>query len=86
MENLQSLMVESLQLLFIGMGSVFTILTMLIFLITIISKLLPEETVVAHKPATRPTNNNVQQTSNNGEIVAAISVAVNSFRNKNSSK
>ena len=41
--NLDQLMIQSLQLLGLGMGAVFIILTLLVGIIWIVSKLVPEE-------------------------------------------
>lgn len=84
MDNLQSLLLESVQLLLIGMGTVFVILIMLIFLITFVSRLLPEETIdEPHFASSANTSPNNQ--SNNQELIAVISTAVNAFRKRNSS-
>lgn len=44
--HLQELMLQSLQLLGLGMGAVFIILGLLIALITIVSRLVPKESPV----------------------------------------
>jgi sodium pump decarboxylase gamma subunit len=84
MDNIQTLMIESLQLLFIGMGSVFIILGILIFLISTVSKLLPEEVVDQNfgRPNTGGTTNN--QTDYK-ELIAVISTAINAFKKRNPS-
>ena len=73
--ELEALLVQSLQLLGLGMGAVFTILVMLIFLISIISKLLPEETVTVPVPAPPPAPTGIDPAH-----VAAISAAVQQHR------
>ena len=79
MENLTPLINESIELLFIGMGSVFTILTLLIFLITFASKLLsgfadPEP--VSRRPAAAKSPGDDQ------ELIAVISAAINSYKKR----
>ena len=41
--NINQLLIESLQLLGLGMGAVFIILVMLIILISLVAKIVPEE-------------------------------------------
>ena len=74
--DINQLMIESLQLLALGMGAVFIILVSLIVLITLVSRILPEETpapATAVKPVTATTNN---------DHVAAIAAAVQQYRKK----
>ncbi len=85
MEQLQPLIAESVQLLLIGMGTVFVILVMMIFLINLMSKWLPDEVAEAHHhgqptaaPATTPA-------TNRNELIAAISVAIKAYRSKHKS-
>ena len=51
--DIETLLIESLQLLGLGMGAVFVILILLIALISLVSRLVPEETpaTVSHSPA-----------------------------------
>ncbi len=80
MENLTPLIIESIELLLIGMGSVFTILTLLIFLITMSSKLLAgfED---APAPASRRSSA-AKSPGDDQELIAVISAAINSFKNR----
>lgn len=76
--NIDQLFAQSLQLLGLGMGSVFVILVLLIGIISTISKLVPEETFVdptakARKPATPVVNT---------QHIAAIQAAIHKFRSK----
>jgi oxaloacetate decarboxylase (Na+ extruding) subunit gamma len=84
MDNIQTLMIESIQLLLIGMGSVFIILGILIFLISTVSKLLPEEMVEQHftKPAAASNSHNP---TDNNELIAVISTAIKAFKKRNPS-
>lgn len=49
--DIEALLMQSLQLLGLGMGAVFIILMLLIVVISIVSKLVPEEVTAA--PATK---------------------------------
>jgi sodium pump decarboxylase gamma subunit len=84
MDNVQALMLESVQLLFIGMGSVFIILGILIFLISTVSKLLPEEVIEQNFGRPNPAANTNNQTDNK-ELIAVIGTAINAFKKRNSS-
>ena len=72
--DIEALLVQSLQLLGLGMGAVFTILLMLIVIITIVSRIVPEE---VHTPAA------VKVPGVDPAHVAAISAAIHLHRNKN---
>lgn len=85
MANLQSLLAESLQLMLIGMSSVFIILSLLIVLITLISRVLPEEDLSDAMPTMRKRNIGAVPKTNNDEVIAAITVAVNTFKKNNTS-
>ena len=73
MIDIEQLLVQSLQLLGLGMGAVFIILTLLILLITIVSKIVPEE---ASPPPTaaRPTIN--------PDHIAAITAAIHQYKKR----
>ena len=71
--NIDQLLVQSLQLLGLGMGAVFIILILLIGIITAVAKLVPEE-VIAPAPA-RPVTENTDH-------IAAISAALHLHRKK----
>jgi oxaloacetate decarboxylase gamma subunit len=51
--DIEALLMQSLQLLGLGMGSVFVILVLMIVIITVVSKIVPEE-VVAVPVTTQP--------------------------------
>jgi oxaloacetate decarboxylase (Na+ extruding) subunit gamma len=75
--NIEALLLQSLQLLGLGMGAVFIILTLLIVIISMVSKLLPEEvsaTVVSKPQGVDPAH------------VAAISAALHLHRNPHNKK
>lgn len=72
--NIDALLTQSLQLLGLGMGSVFIILGLLIGIITIVSKLVPEEApITTAAPIESPA------TDNNAHI-AAIQAAIHKYR------
>lgn len=72
--NIDQLLTQSLQLLGLGMGSVFIILTLLIGIISLISKLVPEDLQVEAPPAQKST------ASVDNQHIAAIQAAIHKFR------
>ncbi len=82
MGHLQPLITESIQLMLIGMGTVFTILILLIFLINLVSRLLPEEDVVT-LPASQ-SDRHPQPVEggapNDAELIAVIGAAISRYR------
>ncbi len=72
--NIDELLTQSLQLLGLGMGSVFIILGLLIGIISIISKLVPEDLPVEAAPDSAPV------TLVNNQHIAAIQAAIHKFR------
>jgi oxaloacetate decarboxylase gamma subunit len=84
--NLQELIVQSLELLLIGMGTVFIILIMLIFLINVVSKLLPEETIEETVHTARAANMTAAPTTDNKDLIAVISAAVSTYRKRHTSQ
>ena len=73
--NVDDLLIQSLQLLGLGMGSVFVILTMLIGIIMLISRIVPEP-----DPAPASVPEQKQQSVKNTEHIAAIQAAIHKFR------
>lgn len=72
--NIDELLTQSLQLLGLGMGSVFIILTLLIGIISIVSKLVPEELPVEAVTESAPV------TLVDNQHIAAIQAAIHKFR------
>ena len=75
--DIEALLLQSLQLLGLGMGAVFIILTFLIALITIVSKIVPEDAsapAITKKPGVDPAH------------VAAISAAIHQYRKQAKNK
>ena len=71
--DIEPLLMQSLQLLGLGMGSVFIILILLIVIISLVSKIVPEEVPAAPKVVKSSVDNN---------HIAAIAAAINQHRNK----
>jgi oxaloacetate decarboxylase gamma subunit len=72
--DIEQLLVQSLQLLALGMGAVFIILSLLILLISIVSKIVPEE-VSKSVPAPAPAGID-------SDHVAAITAAIHQHRKR----
>lgn len=76
--NIENLLVQSLQLLVLGMGTVFVILSLLIGIIQLLSRLLPPEA-----PATsgqRPAGSDQAPAE---ELIAVIQAAIHRHLKKN---
>lgn len=69
--EIEALLTQSLQLLGLGMGAVFIILVLLIAIITIVSKIVPEEIVTP--PA-------LTKSSIDDNHIVAISAAIHKYR------
>ncbi len=82
--HLQDLITQSVELMFIGMGAVFSILVLLIALISLISRLVQryatEEAPLA--PATRRPRPAAGDDDNDAETIAAIGAAIRAWRQK----
>ena len=65
--DIEQLLMQSLQLLGLGMGTVFIILILLIAIISMVSKIVPEETVTPPE---------VMQSTVDNNHIAAISAAL----------
>ncbi len=75
--NVEVLLIQSLQLLGLGMGSVFVILILLIGIITLISRIVPE---VIPEPVIPTDKSQVVHKGENTEHVAAIQAAIHRYR------
>ena len=73
--DIEQLLVQSLQLLGLGMGAVFIILTLLILLVSVVSKIVPEE---AAKPVPAP----AAPAGIDSDHVAAITAALHQYRKR----
>ncbi len=70
--NIDALLTQSLHLLGLGMGSVFIILCLLIGIVSIISKLVPEDQPVTPAVQSPVTDNSLH--------IAVIQAAIHKFR------
>ncbi len=80
MTNIGSLLGDAATLMLTGMAVVFVFLTILVYLVRLMSKLVPQE---VPEPIAVPTQNTIQQSPSNGvspNVVAAISAAVHQYR------
>ena len=86
MDKLQPLIIESAQLMLIGMGTVFIILVMLIFLITIVSKVVISLKLEDEPVATRAAFkvNKKSTATDDSELIAVISSAISTYRSRHS--
>ncbi len=86
MNDLQTLINESVQLLFIGMGTVFFILILLIFLINMIGKGLSMLNLEDEQKATQAKLGSVRKKTVTGdnELIAVISSAVATYKKNHS--
>ena len=75
--NVEALLVQSLQLLGLGMGSVFVILTLLIGIITLISRIVPD---AAPAPVATADKLNTGEKLENTEHIAVIQAAIHQYR------
>jgi oxaloacetate decarboxylase gamma subunit len=85
MNSLQPLIIESAQLLIIGMCTVFLILTMLIFLINLVSKVISKFNLVdppAPVRKAKTARKNTDATPNNNELIAVISTAITAHKKR----
>ncbi len=80
MTNIGSLLVDAATLMVTGMAVVFIFLTILVYLVRLLSKLVPEE--VPEPIAAPKTNTRVQSTSSavSPQVVVAISAAIHQHR------
>jgi len=80
------LMLEGINLMAIGMGAVFTFLTLLVFTTTLMSKLVNKYAPPAPEPAAQPSaaaapSNQPNQVSD-GQLLAVISAAIHRHRSR----
>ena len=75
--NVEALLLQSLELLGLGMGSVFVILTLLIGIITLISRIVPE---TAPAPVVTADKLKTEKKLENTGHIAAIQAAIHQYR------
>ncbi len=73
---------EALQLAFIGMTVVLIFLTLLMYVVTAIGKLLPPEAQPVAAPRTVAGDGLAASSENSGAVAAAISIAVALYRQR----
>lgn len=83
MTNIGSLLTDAATLMVTGMTVVFLFLTVLVYLVRLMSVLVPQEVpppmTPAAKPAAKP-ENNLPSSAVSPQVVAAISAAVYQYR------
>ena len=87
MNSLQPPIIESAQLMLIGMGTVFVILIMLIFLTTLVSKTLTRFNLVdpPQPPSRRAAKAaKTDAATSNNELIAVISSAIKAHKKRHS--
>ncbi|WCP66701.1 oxaloacetate decarboxylase subunit gamma [Vibrio tubiashii] len=80
MDNIGSLLLDAATLMLTGMAVVFIFLTILVYLVRLMSKLVPQE---VPEPIVTPIQNNKVQSPSSAvspKVVAAISAAVHQYR------
>jgi oxaloacetate decarboxylase gamma subunit len=82
--HLQDLITQSVELMFIGMGAVFSILVLLITLITLISRLVQRYAAeeAAHPPPARAQRSQGDAGSSEAETIAVIGAAIRAWRQR----
>ncbi|CAM3012435.1 oxaloacetate decarboxylase subunit gamma [Vibrio mytili] len=82
MTDIGSLLVNAATLMVTGMAVVFIFLTILVYLVRLMSKLVPEEVLEPIAALKTTKNTNIQSTSSavSPQVVAAISSAIHQHR------
>ena len=90
MDQLQPLILESLQLLLLGMGTVFVILVLLIVLITLVSRMFADyQDEPLHDGVRRPGSvhaSSIPSADTQDQVIAVISAAVSAYRHRHTRK
>lgn len=82
--SIGSLLWEAANITLTGMGVVFVFLTILVYLVSLMSRLLPkEEPVVPPNPKRKQSQSSDDNVS--PQVIAAISAAVHAYRSESSS-
>ncbi len=80
MTNIGSLLVDAATLMVTGMAVVFIFLTILVYLVRLMSKLVPEEVLEPIAAPKTNTNNRSTSSAVSPQVVAAISAAIHQHR------
>lgn len=78
MTNIGNLLTDAVTLMCTGMIVVFLFLTVLVYVVQLMSKLLPKESPPSF--STEPTMNQVSSSSLDPKVIAAISTAIHQYR------
>jgi oxaloacetate decarboxylase gamma subunit len=80
MTNIGSLLVDAATLMITGMAVVFIFLTILVYLVRLMSRLVPEEVLEPIAASKVNTNNQSTSSAVSPQVVAAISAAIHKHR------
>lgn len=81
MDNIGSLLGDAAVLMGTGMTFVFLFLTILVYIVTLMAKIIPQEQPIAPVvPSKKVQNNQPSAVGDNPKVIAAISAAVNQYR------
>ena len=77
---MSGLMSEAIDLMFVGMGFVFIILVLLVFVVTLMSKLVVRFAPEPEPVARGASNANLNNASSDSQLLAVLSAAVAKYR------
>ncbi|MDW6001778.1 oxaloacetate decarboxylase subunit gamma [Vibrio mangrovi] len=80
MSHIGSLLSEATTLMMTGMLVVFAFLTMMVFLVSLMSRLVPKETPPLSPAGSKSAQTPINSTDVSPQVVAAISAAVHQYR------
>jgi len=87
MNNIGSLLFDAATLMVTGMAFVFLFLTLLVYLVTLMAKIVPQEQpVVPPVPSNKAKSAQPTTQGTNPQVVAAISAAVKQYRSSAAKK
>lgn len=82
--SIGSLLWQAATIMVTGMGVVFLFLTIMVYLVTLMSKLVPKESLPEIVPRSRT---NISKSSDvEPQVIAAISAAIHQYRNNKAKK
>lgn len=82
--SIGSLLWQAATIMVTGMGVVFLFLTIMVYLVTLMSKLVPKESLPETVPRSRT---NISKSSDvEPQVIAAISAAIHQYRNNKANK
>ena len=77
---ISDLLVKGVELMFLGMGTVFVFLAVLVFAVTKMSELIQKYEATLPQPEVKPPRSAGVK---NSDLIAAISAAIHQYRSKN---